>query len=179
MLEFRVGQILPSSMRLFRILRGVVGTSILFAIPWSAFGFAFGSVMTTRLPARVDMLGTSIELTTAGAMLFGTFGAFIGVIFAVSLAVSGRRWTFRDLSSPRVLRLGVVAAVAGMGALLGSTALAIDAWPTTFTVTLGITTLLAGGTSFALLRLARRASANEAVLSGANPATLPPVSSGF
>jgi len=154
-------------MRLLRILRGMTGTVLSFAVPWTVVGAGLAVAMALlypNLPTRVDVFGVSVKLAAGGAVLFGVLGTFVGTMFAAAVAVAGRSRSFHDLSLRAFLSLGLVAGLASAGTWLGSAAVAIGAWPIKFTIALGIAGILGGGTGLALLQLARRAPPRPSAL---------------
>ncbi len=154
-------------MRLLRILRGMTGTAMSFAVPWTVVGAGLAAAMALGypdFPTRVEVFGFSLPLAAGGAALFGVLGALVGTLFAAVLAVAGRSRSFGDLSLRGFLGLGVVAGLASAGTWLGSAAVVIGTWPITFTIALGIAGILGGGTGLALLQLARSAPRPPSVL---------------
>lgn len=154
-------------MRLLRVLRGMTGTALSFAVPWTVVGAGLAGAMALlypNLPTRVDVFGVSFRLAAGGAVLFSVLGTFVGTMFAAALAVTGRSRSFRELSLRRFLSLGLVAGLASAGTWLGAAAIAIGAWPITFTIALGIAGILGGSTGLALLLVARRAPPHRSAL---------------
>lgn len=56
-------------MRVLRILRGMTGTALSFAVPWTVVGAGLAAAMALRypnLPTRVDVFGVSLNLAAGG-----------------------------------------------------------------------------------------------------------------
>jgi hypothetical protein len=157
-------------MRVLRVLRGVIGTAATFAVSWGIFGAALLIAKELIWPRTHPEITGSVYLWLGlkGAGLFGALGAAVGATFAGALAASGRRLAFEQLSAGRVLRLGVAGGVVVSGAVLGTIAMLTAAWPTHFSVEVGISALLGGASSWAMLQIARRSrpSASGALDSG-------------
>ena len=83
-------------------------------------------------------------------------GFAAGATFAIALAVTGRRLPFEQVTVPRVLALGVAGGAVVSGTLLGAFALLGGAWPLQYSIGLGISALLGGGSALAMLQIARR-----------------------
>ena len=91
-----------TSMRILRILRGIVKTALTWAVVWvpvSLIPFGLAALVGSPLPPGV--LGPL--LITQAVM-----GAINGGVFASVLAIAGRRKTFETLSLPWIAACGAV-----------------------------------------------------------------------
>jgi hypothetical protein len=145
-------------MRVLRILRGVVGTAVVFVLPWAISGALLAVAVEWVWPnAPVIARGPVHLLQHArdGAKLFGVLGAVVGATFATALAATGRRLRFEQLTSGHVLALGIAGAVGVTGAGLGLDGVLRGAWPVQYTIALGISAVLGGGSAVSMLHIAR------------------------
>jgi hypothetical protein len=91
-------------MRILRILRGIVKTSLTWAVVWAPFSlvpFGLASLFASALPPR---------LLSALFVGHAVMGAINGGVFATVLAIAGRRKTFETLSLPWMAACGAVGA---------------------------------------------------------------------
>jgi len=149
--------------KLIRVLRGVVGTALSFAVPWALAGGALAVGIELLWPSLPGELRTPASLwwfARTGGLMFGALGAVSGALFAAALAASGRRISFEQLNSGRMLALGALGGVTVSGMLFGAFVLTGGAWTVAYTIGMGITALLGGVTGPALLHIARRAPAH-------------------
>ncbi len=163
-------------MRLLRTLRGVIGTAVSWAVPWACFGGLLAVGFELVAPSLSELVSGPAALWfvfKAGAKLLGLIGLLSGAAFAATLAVTGRRLAFSELTSRRMLVLGAVGATAIAGGLLGLIALATQTWPLVNSVFLGGAALLGSSSAWSMWRLARHADSRSVagvVGSGRGPA---------
>ncbi len=148
-------------MRVIRILRGIIGTAVAFAVPWAVFGGVLSVVIELVRNAPVGARPVSYYVGAALSQVapFAALGFAVGAAFAGFLAVAGRNLAFEQLTAPRVLGLGVTGALAAAGSLLALIAQTGGGWHTGYSVALGIAGVLGGGSALSMLWIARRGSA--------------------
>src|SRR5688572_21326640 len=98
-------------MRPFRFLRGVLTTALVWATSWAVVGAVINTAMVAISNAGSAWLsapGSLVRLALSSASAFGMAGALIGCVFAVALAVSGRRTSFQELTGRRILVIGAL-----------------------------------------------------------------------
>ena len=146
-------------MRALRLIRGVVGTAITWAVPWAILGGSLAAVVEAAVVTQADVLyGASAVwfVAMSGARLFGFLGAASGAAFAIGLAASGRRMDFAHLTSQRMLVLGGAGGAAIAGAFFGLAALTTTGWSASFVVAVVVAAALGSGSAWATWRLASR-----------------------
>jgi hypothetical protein len=145
-----------------RLLRGILGTALLWAVTWGVIGILIitGLLVATDIGGTpsVDYLELLTRVVAAFGAFFGALGGVTGGIFAGLVAFAERRRSFADLSIGRLAAWGTVAGVAIPGVLMALSP-PIDESPIpVFALTAALGASCAVGT----LLLARRAPAIEA-----------------
>jgi hypothetical protein len=142
---------------LLRILRGVLGTALLWAVVWLPVGAAFGLLLNAGQRGNVIPPSVLWMVTMGGA-----WGGVSGVIFAGLLALAERRHTIADLSLIRVAAWGAVGC-ASLPVLLAlhylprEDLLALRADAMFLGIVLVVSALLGAACAAGTLTLARRA----------------------
>lgn len=108
------------ALRMLRIVRGVLGTALAFAVPWAVVGSALAVAIEALWPsagAQGPMPEFYVTVAQSGPVIFGALGGLAGALYASLLAMSGRRLAFEQLTLTRVLGLGAAGgfAVPGFG----------------------------------------------------------------
>lgn len=96
-------------MRLLRLLRGTIGTAIIWAVGWALAGTILRLTQATVFGALGLDAGIFTRLALIGGLFYAISGAFAGGLFAMLMAVNERRRTFSDLSTRRVVAWGTLA----------------------------------------------------------------------
>ena len=155
--------VLTNEREMLRMLRGVLGTAIAWAVPWALGGGAalavIGYASLAHLGSRPPEL--ILEIFWNGAMVAGVIGALSGAAFACVVAVRERHTSFADLTVPRMLLWGAIGggaiALASVG--VAGIANARVLWPLLPLV--GLSTALGAASATSMLWLARRGRGAE------------------
>lgn len=156
-------------MRVLRIVRGMIGAALAFAVPWAVMGSALAAAIEALWPgasAQGPMPEFYIGVAQSGAFGFGALGGLAGALYALMLALAGRRLSFEELTVGRVLGLGAAGGVVVGAVLFGSAGVYFGIWPVQYSIGVGIAAALGAGSALALLAWARR--------SPERPGSLPP-----
>lgn len=155
---------------MLRTLRGIIGTAIAWAVPWAVAGGSVLAVLgyvsfSNVAPPPVRII---LDMFLNGGLVAGVIGAFAGVAFASTVALTERRSTFSDLKLSRMVAWGAIGGGAIALAFLGaaSVANARILWP--LWPLLGLSAGLGAASSASMLLLARRS--REPTGPGALPA---------
>jgi hypothetical protein len=147
---------------LLRRLRGVLGTSLLWAVTWSLGGLALAGFLLLRNPVLRGSEGIS-DAFLIPVFLFGTWGALGGAIYAIALAMFERRRTLDQLV---MARLAVWGALGGMALPLLVLGAALSAYGhaalgpvNSWVIPLALTGMLGAGCATGTLAIARRGAA--------------------
>lgn len=160
----------PLTMRILRVLRGIVTTALTWGVVWAPFGLvSYGMAAAFGIDWPIGILaGLVVGKAVTGAISGGVFGAL--------LAVAGRRRTFDSLSLPWIAGLGAIGGalfpVATRVIMLTMTDIAIPV--SVLLVGLATSALLGAGCAAATLAIARRAPA----LPSSDRSSAPAVSAG-
>lgn len=149
-------------MRLLRLVRGIVGTALAFAVPWAVIGSALSAAIDTLWPgagSQGPLPEFYLWVAQSGPVVFGTLGGVAGALYASLLATTGRTLSFDRLTTPRVIALGAAGGFAVGGALFGAAGAYFSIWPVQYSIGVGIATLLGAGSAATLLAWARRSPA--------------------
>jgi len=138
-----------------RRVRGAVGIGLAWAIPWWIVGTILSPYLRTLANAPPPQ-------SIAGAMLDGTligwYGFLAGITFSFVLGVAGRRLSFRDLTTSRIVKYAFMSSALLMGPpmiyMLRGRA---DGWRLEDVVYLSGGVILTAACSVATLVAARRA----------------------
>jgi len=143
--------------KVFRILRAVLGTALLWGVLWLFPGVALGvyRILTLQIgmPIRVGL-----SVVGTWAVLWAIWGAASGAGFAVALAVAERHGSFAQLTFRRFASLGAI------GALTPSAIFLTVAWFQSafaallvpFTFVLSLSGILGATSAVGTFALARR-----------------------
>ena len=131
----------------------MLGIALAFALPSAVIGSALAAAAETLWPG-VSSQGPLPEFYTwvalSGPLVFGTLGGLSGALYALMLALFGRRWSFDQLTTTRVIGLGATGGLA-MGTLLFGTAGAyFRIWPVQYSIGVGIAAVLGAASACSL-----------------------------
>ena len=93
-------------MQIWKRIRGIVGTALSWAIPWSLTGVALA--ITTIVFGAYPGIRGILEFVGLVATFYGIWGAISGGIFAVVLAAAEHRRALKELTMGRVIAWGAV-----------------------------------------------------------------------
>ena len=147
-------------MRVFRRLRGILGTALVWAVPWTIVG-ALVTLVATVIPpggsAWLQSPAALLSVALASAKVFGTLGALCGAAFAGTLALLGRRVTLAELRTSTILEAGAIGgALVPLTVLAARTLLIGPAGPDTY-LAIGLSSVFGAGSAWLMQRIARRA----------------------
>ena len=142
-------------MRLLRIMRGALGSAIVWGVGWVPLTLlVFGAIALVggRVPPQTELASVVRQ--------FAMLGAMSGAVFSVVLAVAARRRTFTELTLPGMLAYGAVGGMLLPAAITAMVALRIPEaviTPGRVVAQLMVTALLGGICAVSSLYVARRA----------------------
>lgn len=146
-------------MRALRIVRGILGTALAFAVPWAVVGGALAAAVDALWPGastQGPLPEFYVWVAQSGPVLFGALGGVAGALYGLLLAIAGRRWSFTQLTIGRAISLGAVGGLAVGSALFGAAGAYLGMWPVQYSIGVGIASVLGAGTASVLLAWARR-----------------------
>lgn len=151
----------------------MLGTALAFAVPWAVTGSSLAAAIDALWPGASTQ-GPLPEfymwVAQSGPLVFGALGGLAGALYASMLALSGRRLSFDQLTTTRVVGLGAAGGLAVGSALFGAAGAYFRIWPVQYSIGIGIASVLGAGSALALLALARRSPQRPvSVVAGESP----------
>ena len=143
-----------------RRARGALGIGLAWAVPWWIVGTILSPYLRTLANAPPPQ---SIAEAILDGTLIGWYGFLAGVTFSVVLGVAGRRRSFRDLTTSRIMKYALTSSALLMGPpMIYMLAGRADGWRLQDAVYLSGGVILTAACSVATLVAARRARVSAA-----------------
>jgi hypothetical protein len=138
-----------------RRVRGALGIGLAWAVPWWIVGSLLSPYLRTL--ANASPPGSIVQSILDGTLI-GWYGFLAGITFSFVLGVAGRRRSFRDLTTSRIMKYALTSSALLMGPpMIYMLAGRADGWRLEDAVYLSGGVILTAACSVATLVAARRA----------------------